>query len=146
MQEFAAAPVPADSEPGRLEQMKDLANRMAAYEDGGRVELRVSPGPIHRYSDEEAGLSDGAIFVFALGDNPEIALLIEARHQGEAEAGWHYGLARLGGASLSVTFDGREVWKREPTVGLKPQDGYWIAGGPYPPDKEQLPERSPVAR
>jgi serine/threonine protein kinase len=133
MREFGAAPVPADSEPDRLAQMKELVKRMAAHADAGRVELRVLPEPIHRYADHAAGLLDGAIFAFTSGDNPEIVLLIEAGCRGEVAPRWRYGLARLSGASLSVTLDGGAVWKQEQSDGLNPQEGYWIAGEPYPP-------------
>jgi serine/threonine protein kinase/cytochrome c-type biogenesis protein CcmH/NrfG len=131
LQEFGSAP--ADAEPERLEQMKGLVRRMAARSDGGRVELRVSPGPIHRYADPAAGVLDGAIFAFTDGDNPEIVLLIEARRRGEVGPRWHHGLARLSGASLSVSLDGKEVWRREASDGLRPEDGYGIIGEPYPP-------------
>ncbi len=68
------APAPADSEAERLRQMKAISRKFALREDAGRVkgklELRLLPSPIHRYSDANSGLRDGAIFAFAYGTNP----------------------------------------------------------------------------
>ena len=46
-----------------------------------------------------------------MGTNPEVIVVIESRMAlGSSTPVWHYGLARAGGATLSVSLDGEEVW------------------------------------
>jgi hypothetical protein len=112
--EFPGFAAPAATGPGRLAQMKELARRLTGHEvDGperGRLQLRLLPTPIHRYSDPAHGLIDGAIFGLAFGTNPEVLILLEARSDTSGPARWSYSLARLGGAEGSVSLDGKEVW------------------------------------
>jgi hypothetical protein len=109
------APTPAGSGALRLGQMKDLVRRFSASENAGpargRLQLRVMPKPVVRYSDPDSGLIDGAVFALAYGTNPDVLLLIEARGQGRSAVAWHYDLGRLGGAETVVTLDGKEIWR-----------------------------------
>ena len=78
--------------------------------------------PVHRYSDPETGLIDGAVFIFVHGNEPEIIVLVEANSSPAApssraadESGklaWQYGLASIGSAKMHVAFDGKEIWSR----------------------------------
>ena len=110
------APVPADSETRRLIQMRALTRRFAAAEDDGpvfgKLTLRLLPKPLCRYEEQASGIQDGAIFSLANGTNPDILIAIEAtRPAGTTGAGaYRYGIARIGGSTLSVTLDGRTVW------------------------------------
>jgi hypothetical protein len=104
-----------------MSQMKQIARRFEAHEDGGpargRLQLRLMPRPVHRYADPESGLPDGAIFAFAFGTNPDLLLVLEPSQQSDPAPGWRYGLARLGGGATSVSLDGHEVWT-ETGVGI----------------------------
>jgi hypothetical protein len=121
-QALPGSPRPAEDEAKRLRQMRDMARRFRAFEFFDpigqtrmeRYELRLLPQPVHRYADPKSGLLDGAIFFFAYGTNPEIALLIEARREGKDESGpsWTCGLARIAGAELHVELDHGEVWQQ----------------------------------
>jgi len=122
------SPPPADEEVRRLRQMREIARRFKVSESldparndpSDRFELRLLPQPVHRYSDPEAGLVDGALFLMAYGRNPEIALLIEARREGQHEPAWSYGLARIGAARFRVSLDDHAI------VDLpKPVDAGW---------------------
>lgn len=117
------APVPADTEVRRIQQMKILVKRFSAMQkvDGQKIMLRRLPQPIGRYGAEQiegeseqlpAEMStDGAIFVFASGRMPGLLLLIES--DGE---NWFYGVGRLSRPSeLVVLLDGLEVWSRVPS-------------------------------
>jgi len=108
------APAPAETEAGRLGQMKPIARRFEAHEDGGpargRLQLRLLPRPVHRYADPAAGIQDGAIFAFAYGTNPDLLLVIESRRAGAAPPAWHYAPARLGGGATALTLDGAGVY------------------------------------
>jgi hypothetical protein len=126
------APAPEDRPAARLRQMKEIARRFTAHEfwdpDNSRFELRLLVQPVHRYKEEAASILDGAAFVLAHGTNPEVILLIEAHGAQPDQSQWRYSLARLGSAELHVELDGREVWKRERTLGVvgQPGDPYWL--------------------
>jgi hypothetical protein len=119
---FEAIPVPiastpAEKESARLRQLKEMARRFAAHEiwdpNRSRYELRLLVQPVHRYSDPQASVQDGAVFVFAHGTNPECLLLIEALGDSLASARWHSALVRSSDAEVHVELDGREMWTCE---------------------------------
>jgi hypothetical protein len=91
-------------------------------------ELRLLTTPVYRYASEKQAVTDGALFAFARGTDPEVFLLIEAR-QGDDAVQWQYALARfVGHAALRAEHDGREIWKvdRLPTeVNLDPRQPYF---------------------
>ena len=121
------APPPDKDGGSRLRQLRELARRFAAYElwdpnlnaRAQRYELRLLPRPVHRYSEPAHGLIDGAIFLIAYGQDPEIALVIEARRVGDAAPAWSYGMGRIAVARLLVRLDGLEVadWPRPASTG-----------------------------
>jgi tetratricopeptide (TPR) repeat protein len=126
-------PAPAENEAGRLRQMRELLRRFSASGRwGGEEQLAALPDPVYRYADPQAGLMDGAVFIFARGSNPESLLLIELGSQNGAAPAWRYALAPLGVAELWVTLDGREVWRRAGNYGGA-QDEYWWVSVPYAP-------------
>ncbi len=133
---FALKDVPGSPEVGgqpavRLRQMKDISRRFEAHEfwdpSNSRFELRLLVQPVHRYQDEAAKLTDGAVFVLAHGTNPEVLVQIEA-HATEQPPRWRYSLARLGSAEFHVLLDGKEVWTEPRTPGIvgQPVDPYWL--------------------
>ncbi|MSR57849.1 MAG: hypothetical protein EXS05_09260 [Planctomycetaceae bacterium] len=129
--DFPGAPAPAERPNVRLRQMKDLAQQFAAHEfwdpDETRYELRLLVQPIHKYSQPDEGLLDGAVFVFTHGTNPEVALLVEAIHKSEAKAGYRYALARLGHAEMHASLADREVWVLPRVKGdSSPDSHYWL--------------------
>jgi hypothetical protein len=139
---FPRAPAPADTEAKRLRQLRELARRFKAFEwlssspnaAPERYELRLLPQPIHRYADPKSGLIDGAMFFFTYGTNPEIALLIEARREGDGGPSWSYGLARIAGAELHAELDDKEIWTRSKEFGPGARDPYWVFVRPLEPE------------
>jgi hypothetical protein len=106
---------PADKPVRRLGQMKSLLRRFTAHETTateGRIELRALTNPLHRYSDTASGVTDGAIFAFANGTNPEILLVLEASGAKGEPAVWQYALAQMTGGVVSVHLDEKEIWTR----------------------------------
>jgi hypothetical protein len=107
--------IPGDQPAERDLEMRKLAQRFAAHEfwdpDNSRYELRLLSRPVHEYAVPEEGVSEGGVFVFANGTNPEVALLLEARVDDEGARSWWYGLARAGHAEIHVSLDAEEVWK-----------------------------------
>src|SRR5262249_29630121 len=95
-----------------------------------RVELSVRKEPILRYAEPASGLVEGALYVFTRGSSPEMVLLLEARKQQNAGVRWRYGLARMTGASLWVSLDGREVWAH-PFGYPQAQGSYWAVPEPF---------------
>lgn len=98
------APEPADAKRSRLAQMRQLARRFTAQAEwrGDKTECRLLAQPIDRYDDEATGIVDGAVFVFANGANPEMALLLEC-----SKKNWSYGVLRLTAAMLTAQLDGK---------------------------------------
>jgi hypothetical protein len=109
------APVPAESKPRRLTQMRDLARRFTATmyrsepEEANR--LRLLATPIHRFAAESDGIVDGAVFAFANATDPDSLLLLEAaRDEPGAAAYWRYSLARMSSQKTVVKLDDKEIW------------------------------------
>jgi hypothetical protein len=112
LQPMLEAEPPADNASGRLRQMRDLARRFALSETyrENTNELRLLPNPVHRFSDVEQGLVDGALFVFSYGTNPEAVLMIEGRGSAKGDAGWKAGFVRLTAAEVRAKLGDKTVW------------------------------------
>jgi hypothetical protein len=139
MQDLPGAPPLASDPPRRLLQMKEFVRQVKAHEfykprdqpTVQRYELRLLPVPVLRYSDEPAGLVDGAMFVIAYGLNPELLLLVEASQKGPSGPVWSYGIGRISSAELHVDFQGKELWSHPGSVAPKSlQDPYWTFARP----------------
>lgn len=131
MTPIADAPEPAATDAARLRQMKALLARVSAHEVGGnqpgaeKTELRPLPRPIHRYADPSRGLTDGALFLFAYGTNPELLVLIEAIRDAN-QPRWQLGFARLSRAAPTARLDGHEAWSRPYADAPAADDPYYI--------------------
>src|SRR5579872_2361398 len=82
------APLPAESAPRRLQQMRTLAGAFSArvvdqrQSRGGKEqlqELRLLTQPLYRYPAGEGEVLDGALFAIVMGTDPEVFVLLEAR-------------------------------------------------------------------
>jgi hypothetical protein len=128
MARLPEAPRPGDSQKARLAQMRQMSRRFAVHEtldNGDKVECRLLTQPIDRYSDEKGGLSDGAMFVFANGTNPELGLLLECT----AEQ-WSYGVIRLSAAALFADLDGKQFFEAPKSFGQPRTAPYLGTGHP----------------
>lgn len=116
LEAFANAPRPAESKAGRLTQMKALARRFSARqidEAQKDLEMRLLPTPVYRYADREAGVEDGAAFVFASsGTNPTLLLLVELSEPEGQAAQWQYSLARMTIRAMTVKLDKLVVYEQ----------------------------------
>ena len=107
------APLPAENARLRLVQMKALSRDFSALMtslEGEPSELRLLPQPLDRYEPKGGEVLDGALFSFAMGTDPEVLLLIEARREKD-EWRWQYAFARFNYATLSASLKGSMVWK-----------------------------------
>ena len=124
---------PAEKATRRLAQMKAIFRTFTAHESAvieGRIELRQLSSPLYRYTDEGAGVVDGAIFAFANGTNPEVLLILEARADKDATLRWQYSLAQMTGGEVSVELDGKEVWRQREADPPAVRDSYvngWLS-------------------
>ncbi len=91
--------------------MRRLARSFEATEIFKResYSLRLLSSPIFRYQESDVDRADGAIFLFAYGTNPEIALFIES--DGDE---WSFAVGRLTGAKASLTRGEQTVWEGPP--------------------------------
>jgi hypothetical protein len=112
--------VPAKTAAARLVQMRAIARRFTAH--GPSNEFRLMPQPIYRYTSDAQGITDGAIFSYALTSDPCVWLLIEAR-----DDAWHYAFARSNSNELKVSDGPRVIWSVPKHRELKTL----IQDGPY---------------
>lgn len=119
-----SAPSVAAREGARLVQMKGLARRLTATErlDGETYQLRLLPNPIHRYSRPDEEVTDGAVFLFAYGTNPEVVVQLEALDDSPE---WRVAFSRLGAAELVVQLDQAPLWEAEQVLEWNEQAEYF---------------------
>jgi len=124
LEPLADAAKPAASAAARLVQMRKISREFTAHmQVSAPWELRLLPQPLFRYGDEEGEVRDGALFAYVwnLGTDPELILLLECRPAGDGFA-WHYAPIRFSNRSLWLNYAGREVWRvaghREPQGGM----------------------------
>jgi hypothetical protein len=113
-QKIPDAPAPAETKRARTLQLGRLADRFAASEfaENEPAELRLLPNAVLRYTPGSEAGSDGAIYFFVYGTNPEAALLIESDG-----SGWTFAVGRLSGAAkMTVTLDDKQVWEVGPAT------------------------------
>lgn len=131
------APVPdtptvAATAAARLTQMRQIARQFSARttnRENVKLELRLLAQPVYRYEIEKdsANLSDGALFAFVQGTDPELWLMLEARPSAaKATDVWQYALARMNSVTFDVQHNGRDVWHRD-TLPWKDISGHKIS-------------------
>ena len=107
----------AESKPGRLIQLKQLARRFAATMTGGaaddaKTEMRLLPTALFRYSCDPDKIVDGALFGFsATGTNPDAMVAIQRRGDGN-EAKWEFGVTGITNGGLQIRLDDKTVWSQ----------------------------------
>jgi hypothetical protein len=104
---------PAESGVRRLAQMRTLARRFSAtcYRREDATELRLMPQPLYRFSDEQGGVLDGALFALVVSNDAEMLLLLEATSDGGGgKPSWRFSLARMSSLKHTVRLDDAEIW------------------------------------
>jgi hypothetical protein len=119
------APAPAANPAARLRQMKALSERFTTRlsdvnGEANRQVLRLLPKPIYRYDLKEAPttdplLRDGAMFVFAMGTDPEVVLLLEAVER-DKKTVWQYAFARATAWAVEAKLGDTVVWSVGPLM------------------------------
>jgi hypothetical protein len=113
------APPPAENEPRRLTQMRNLARSFSAdmTKQGAKSDLRLLPQPLFRYepTNKDSQVIDGAVFAYVWTGgalDPEVFLVIEARRAASG-ASWQFAPARFTNREAAVKHQGKLVWRAE---------------------------------
>ena len=112
---ISSAPAPSKTAAFRLTQMRSILKSFSASisdQSAGRQELRLLPQPIFRFSQQEKGIIDGAIFAFVRSTNPEMLVILEARTDKEKEQ-WVYSSIRYSGRQCEMRCADERVWSHE---------------------------------
>jgi hypothetical protein len=107
------ATTPADSASVRLRQMRALAQEFTGQQrtrEGVDRDMRLLAQPIYRYENTKGDLIDGGLFVFVVGTDPEVFLLIEARRPASGVPEWRFAATRMNNVNLRVNHRGHEIW------------------------------------
>lgn len=132
LKEIEGARAPSENPAVRLRQMKAVVRQLSAHEfwdpDNTRYDLRLLVTPLYRYKDAENGITDGAIFAFAHGTNPEILVFVEAGANESGAGTWSLGFVPLGSAELVVTREKETLWQQPRAPGIigGPTTPYWL--------------------
>ena len=113
----AEAPPVADSASQRLLQIRNVARSFAAESrsrEGQTWELRLLPTPLWRYEAPAVQVLDGALLamVSSAGTDPEVLLVIEARHPAGDDKtwAWHAAAVRFSDKDLTVRRNDKLLW------------------------------------
>ncbi len=110
------APAVAATSAGRLTQMRQIARQFTARSvdrEGSKQDLRPLTQPVYRYELDQDSTepSDGALFVFVQGTDPEVWLMLEARKSADRPVPqWQFAVARMNSIEISVEHNGRPAW------------------------------------
>lgn len=123
-------PAPAETPQARLSQMRTISKAFTVdktdRDDNSQQRMRLVTQPIFRYSCPKESITDGALFAFVQGTDPEVFLQVEAR---ETKSGtvWHFGLSRMNSTAFQVRYDEQAVW----TVDVVPWGVVFNNSEPY---------------
>lgn len=112
---FPEAPAVAASHNQRLLQMRQLARPFKVNlidPKKNTTELRLVARPVFEYAAPNAGVTDGAVFLYVVGTDPEGILLVEA-FEDQKQAGFRYAFARFHYWKLAAQLADRTVWEVE---------------------------------
>jgi hypothetical protein len=110
------AAVPAGSAAARLVQMRTMSSDFVVEktdrDDDSKQRMRLLTQPVYRYSSKSVQVTDGAMFAFVQGTDPEVLLLLEAQ---ELQSGpvWKFALARMNSTAFNVTYKDEQAWAVE---------------------------------
>lgn len=136
------SPVPAAKPALRLPQMRAIAADFSVVDHFGvqpvEQNLRLLPQPVYRYA-EEGKIVDGALFIFALGTDPECCVLVEA-YQDDKDSRYRYAVAPMSIYQLEVRYKKNPVWSIERRPGTNHASRSYYANAYAPEPGEALPE------
>ncbi len=114
--------VPAESSARRLIQMRSLSREFSAtlsIPDKQPSKLTLIPQPLVRYQSESQGIIDGAVFSYAVGTDPEVLVVIEARKSSDGSPRFYFAPARSHYHAVTLERGGRVVWSAPMDIALE---------------------------
>ena len=108
-------PAVAATQKERLAQLRQLAKPFKVNLTDRKekvTELRLAPQPVYEYSAPKAGVTDGAIFTFLVGNEPQAILLVEAFDE-KGKTGFRYAFARFNFQKMAAKLGDKTVWEVE---------------------------------
>jgi hypothetical protein len=109
------APAVAATQKERLAQLRQLAKPFKVaqtYSKEKATDMRLAPQPVYEYSAPKAGVTDGAIFAYLVGNEPQAILLVEAFEE-KGKAGFRYAFARFNFQKQTAKLGAQTVWEVE---------------------------------
>lgn len=110
--------VPDNASVRRKSQMRTiLAQRFSAEvvnrQTSDVTQLRLIPQPLFRYEAATESVLDGAIYSLAMGTDPEVLVLLEARKESDGATAWYYAFAPATSLGTRGYVDGKQKWDNE---------------------------------
>lgn len=106
---------PAEDKSLRLIQMQAIAQdrfMSIIMANNAKTHLKLMPEPIYRYQELPRDVLDGAMFAFAMGDDPECVLIFEARII-ENKPQWFYAFGSQTTRRVDCKLDNIRVWSND---------------------------------
>ncbi len=119
-QEMKSAP-PAKSRALRLAQMRSIARILKIEMEADVADLRLLIQPIYRYPEDVADVTDGAIFAWVMGTDPEAFLIVEA-----GDDGWRAAVARFTNEVVRVSSPDGPLYDCGPIQQRTLEGPYWL--------------------
>lgn len=140
-QDLKDGPKPAKTDRLRLPQMRQIASEFTVVDDFGwdkkeKQHLRLLSQPLLRYTDEERGVVDGALFTYSMGTNPEANLLLELVKSGDSLK-WQFGFSPMTIYALTATYKESPVWEIGERKVFNSYDTPFRVG-PYPAEPGEI--------
>ena len=101
----------SSSKPRRLAQMRAIARQFTltmTNEEGKTEQLRLLSQPLHRFASKKYATTDGAVFAFASGTDPEALLVIRGSSENQK---WEYAFLRSMYYELTAKLRDKQVWR-----------------------------------
>ncbi len=120
--ELGDDPSVAETDSRRLFQMRSIARQFSGTLHSPNrqpAKLTLLPQPLVRYQAAKAGVIDGAIFSFAIGTDPELLLVLEARADAAGEPKYYFAAARSHYHELKLERGGVHVWSAPADMALE---------------------------
>ena len=137
------SPVPAEKPALHLTQMRAIAADFSVVDHFGfgtptKQSLRLLTQPVYRYV-EDGQITDGSVFIFALGTDPECCLLVEA-YRDDRGSRYRYALAPMTIFKLEARYKDAPVWDIEQRLVFGADCRSYYAKGYIPEPGETLPK------
>ncbi len=113
---------PAETDARRLFQMRSIARQFSgtlSVPNRQISQLTLLPQPLVRYQSPAEGVIDGAVFSLAVGTDPELLLVIEAKKVADGSVAFMYAPARSHYHALELKRNGNPVWSAEMAISLE---------------------------